>query len=486
MAFVRTFSVALALRIAFLSAAIVATVVTATMQGSKMMLALLFGAIATGLAFSLFRYVNDTNRRLARFFESVRYSDFAIRFSSAKDKGDSFAEVNRQFNEVLEAFRQTRAEKEANLLFLNTIVQHLSAGILVFDTQSSVLVSNSAAFQLLGVYRLHHLHDLPERHKALSQFVQKLTSKGKMLYQPETNRQLAVQGVSVSLQGRAVRLLTLQNIHPELQRKEVDAWRNLTRVLRHEIMNSVTPIVSLVETAQEIVKHDLPQNAATTDLTEALDVVAVRSRGLVNFVEAYRSFSAIPQPRIEDISAKNLLERVVQMAASETKDLNIKIESFVQPETLRLHADAGQLEMVLLNLVKNAREAFGTVDGERYTVDGERETRGRDDKTPPTVHPEPPTVNREPQTVNRPPATGQRITLRAGADDKGRSFIEVEDNGPGIPTELLEEIFIPFFTTKPTGSGVGLSISKQIMQLHGGDIRVSTSTGGGARFVLEF
>lgn len=464
MAIVRSFSVALAGRIAMLSAAIVGAVVVAMLEKPLFALSFLLTLIAVGIAYSLFRYVNDTNRRLARFFESVRYSDFAIRFSSAKDKGDSFAEVNRQFNEVLEAFRQTRAEKEANLLFLNTIVQHLSAGILVFDAQSGVLVSNSAAFQLLGVYRLHHLHDLPERHKALTQFVQNLTTKGKMLYQPETNRQLAVQGVSVSLQGRAVRLLTLQNIHPELQRKEVDAWRNLTRVLRHEIMNSVTPIVSLVETAQEIVRQDLPKNPATDDLTEALEVVAVRSRGLVKFVEAYRSFSAIPQPRMEDISAKVLLDRVVQLAVSENKDQNIRIESFVQPETLRLRADAGQLEMVLLNLVKNAREALGILPaGNAQIVDRS-------------------TIPKSPD----PQITSARIILRAGADTKGKPFIEVEDNGPGIPTELLEEIFIPFFTTKPTGSGVGLSISKQIMQLHGGDIRVSTAIGGGARFVLEF
>lgn len=454
MALVRSFSIALIWRITLLCLFISGTVMAAMWPMPMYGLSFLMGLGALSMAFSLYRYVNDTNRRLARFFESVRYSDFAIRFSSARDKGDSFAEVNRQFNEVLEAFRQTRAEKEANLLFLNTIVQHLSAGILVFDAQSGVLVSNSAAFQLLGVYRLHHLHDLPERHKALSQFVQNLKSKGKMLYQPETNRQLAVQGVSVSLQGRAVRLLTLQNIHPELQRKEVDAWRNLTRVLRHEIMNSVTPIVSLVETAQDIVQHDLPRNAATDDLTEALEVVAVRSRGLVNFVEAYRSFSAIPQPRLADISAKTLLERVVQLAVSENKDQVITIESFVQPENLRLQADAGQLEMVLLNLVKNAREAYHANPSSNSAV------------------------------VN--PVLQPRITLRAGADPRGRPFIEVEDNGPGIPTELLEEIFIPFFTTKSTGTGVGLSISKQILQLHGGDIRVSTSVGGGARFVLEF
>lgn len=447
MAFVRSFSFSFAWRIFALSGSLAAAVAAAMWQQPLWGLSLFFSVLAIVLAFNLFRYVNDTNRRLARFFESVRYSDFAIRFSSAKDKGESFADVNRQFNEVLEAFRQTRAEKEANLLFLNTIVQHLTTGILVFDAQSGVLVSNSAAFQLLGVYRLHHLHDLPERHKALTQFVQNLQSKGKMLYQPETNRQLAVQGVSISLQGRAVRLLTLQNIHPELQRKEVDAWRNLTRVLRHEIMNSVTPIVSLVETAQEIVQQDLPQNPSTADLKEALEVVAVRSRGLVNFVEAYRSFSAIPTPRLEDISAKTLLERVAHLAASERNNLNIQIESFVQPEDLQLHADAGQLEMVLLNLVKNARESFGN---------------------------------------GLPDHNQLRITLRAGADARGKPFIEVEDNGPGIPSELIEEIFIPFFTTKSTGTGVGLSISKQIMQLHGGDIRVSTSLDGGARFVLEF
>lgn len=443
MALLRTFSLALAWRIALLGAAIALSVCMAMLQEPQFALSVLFAIVSIGLAVGLFRYVNDTNRRLARFFESVRYSDFAIRFSSAKDKGDSFAEVNRQFNEVLEAFRQTRAEKEANLLFLNTIVQHLSAGILVFDAQSGVLVSNSAAFQLLGVYRLHHLGDLPERHRALIHFVQNLSSKGKMLYQPETNRQLAVQGVSVNLQGRSVRLLTLQNIHPELQRKELDAWRNLTRVLRHEIMNSVTPIVSLVETAQEIVQHDLPKNAATADLTEALEVVALRSRGLVNFVEAYRSFSAIPQPKPVEIRAKSLLDRVIQLSASEAKANNVNLEYFIQPEGLTLQADPDQIEMVLLNLVKNAREAL------------------KDTPQP-------------------------AIVFRVGMDPKSRPFIEVEDNGPGVPPELLEEIFIPFFTTKSTGTGVGLSISKQIMQLHGGDIRVSTSPGGGARFVLEF
>lgn len=454
MALARTFPAALAWRIVLLSGAIAAVALTATYwRNYWLALVLLLPAIFAALG--LFHYVNDTNRRLARLFESIRYSDFAIRFSSAREKGATFAEVNRQFNEVLEAFRQTRAEKEANLLFLNTLVQNLSTGLLAFDAQSGVIISNQAAFQLLGVYRLHHLNDLPERHAPLAQFVRQLNAKGKILYQPEAGRQLAVQGVNLSLMGRAVRLLTLQNIHPELQHKELDAWRNLTRVLRHEIMNSVTPIISLVETAQDIVQHDLAETSATADLAEALEVVAARSRGLVNFVDAYRSFSALPAPRFEDFPAKKLFAQVVSLAAAECKAQGIKLETFILPEDLQLHADPAQLEMVLLNLIKNARESIEAV---------QQKGKGAGDE----------------------PAKEFRITLRAGADGKGRPFIEVEDSGPGIPPELLDEVFIPFFTTKTSGSGVGLSISKQILQLHGGDIRVSSQPGAGARFVLEF
>ena len=447
---IRSFPAVFAWRIVLLAALLLGAAYSVLASPRQYLFAFAFLVAALVSAFSLFHYVNDTNRRLARFFESVRYSDFAIRFSSAKEKGDSFAEVNREFNEVLEAFRQTRAEKEANLLFLNTIVQHLGTGILAFDAQLGVLLSNNAAFQVLGVYRLHHLHDLPERHKLLSQFVQSLTTRNKLLYQPEAGRQLSIQGVSLNLQGRAVRLITLQNIHPELQRKELDAWRDLTRVLRHEIMNSVTPIVSLIETMQDIVRTDLKKSTssgALADLEEALDVVAARSRGLMDFVQAYRSFTAIPPPKVEPVSVRKLLERVVQLAAADLKNAAILSEVFVVPEDLHLQADASQIEMVLLNLVKNAREAFQSVPGEE---------------------------------------SDQRITLRAGADHKGRACIEVEDNGPGIAPDLREEIFIPFFTTKVTGTGVGLSISKQIMQLHGGDIRVGTATGGGARFVLDF
>ncbi len=401
--------------------------------------------LAAIVGWSLYRYVGDTNRRLTRFLESVRYSDFAVRFSAGTERGASFEQLNQQFNEVLEAFRQTRAEKEANLLFMNAVVQHLSVGVLAFDSQNTLLISNNSAFQLLGAYRFAHLDDLPGTHRVLVDFIENLRSKGRILYQPDSGRQIAVQGVSLNLQGRNVRLVTLQNIHSELQRKEVDAWRDLTRVLRHEIMNSVTPIVTIVETMQVIVEADLPPGEAKADLEEALDVVATRSRSLVDFVEAYRTFSSIPQPRIETVQLKKIVEQAAALVAVDFKSNNIAWK--VQWETnadITLPADHGQIEMVLLNILKNAKEA----------------------------------------TLDQVPAPS--ITLRAGLDAKGSVYIAVDDNGPGINPELLEEIFIPFFTTKNTGTGVGLSISKQIMQLHGGDLYANSTMGKGSTFVLAF
>jgi nitrogen fixation/metabolism regulation signal transduction histidine kinase len=410
------------------------------------LLAVLFTIGSISIAsYSLFRYVTDTNRRLARFFESIRYSDFAVRFSLGAEKGDSFSELNREFNEVLEAFRQTRAEKEAGLLFMQAVVQHLSTGVLAFDATGNLIISNNAAFQLMGVYRIKSLKDLPEDHHLLAEFTESLHSKGKMLYQPELGRQISVQGVALSLQGRNIRLITLQNIHPELQRKESDAWRNLTRVLRHEIMNSVTPIVTIIETMKDIVHTDLKHTGATADLEEALDVVASRSRSLMDFVEAYRSFSTVPQPRTETLSTARLLDRVVALVAADLKKANITfITPAIDPQ-LTITADAGLIEMVLINLIKNAREAF---------------------TYPSTAIP--------------------TITLHALSNTKGNVQILVTDNGPGIEPELLDEIFIPFFTTKTTGTGVGLSISRQIMQLHGGDLSVSSAPGKGSIFIMGF
>lgn len=442
----KSFLLQITWRIAILTAVVAAGTVWALRGETPVLAGIITLGVVVVLGASLYRYTTETNRRLSRFFESVRYSDFAVRFSSGETKGESFGDLNKQFNEVLEAFRQARAEKEANLLFLNAVVQHLTTGILAFDAANNLLVSNNTAFQLLGVYRVNNLRDLPSDHRLLVEFAENLRSKGKMLYQPDSGRQISVQGVALNLQGRNVRLITLQNIHPELQRKELDAWRNLTRVLRHEIMNSVTPIVTIVDTMKEIVHTDLKHTGATADLEEALDIVATRSRSLMDFVEAYRSFSSVPPPKLETFPVKKIVDHVATLVASDLKksDIAFTVEPF--PEDLQVTADPGQTEMVLLNLIKNACES----------LTGEN------------------------------PVTSPAIRLQAGADARGNVSITVSDNGHGVPPDLIEEIFIPFFTTKVTGTGIGLSISKQIMQQQGGDIRVVSSAEQGAMFVMQF
>lgn len=451
----RRFILGISWRVAVLTALILAASWAAVGEaGTWLGAALIFG-LALGMVFNLHYYVTDANRKISRFLESVRYSDFAVRYSTHNLKGETFAELNRQFNEVLEAFRQARAEKEANLQFLHTIVQHLSTGVLAFDQTGNLLLSNTAAFQLLGIYRLRQIADLPDNHRELAQLLRNLKSKGKALYQPEPGRQLAVQGAALVLRGQPVRLVTLQNIFPELQSKELEAWQNLTRVLRHEIMNSVAPIASLIGTMQTIVKEELPRNtdnaAALTDLDEALDLVADRSRGLMNFVDAYRQFSAVPKPKPTEFPVKKLLDKIAQLLGPSLKNAGITLETQLEPDGLMLTADPEQIEMILINLVKNAREAMGTADGTSLK-------------------------NQNPKLV----------TIKSGTGETGRVFIEVADTGTGIDAQLMEEIFIPFFTTKESGTGVGLSLSKQIMQLHGGNIRVASMPGEGARFVLEF
>ncbi len=409
-----------------------------------------FGSIAlTWQTISLYTYVTSINRKLTRFLESVRYSDFAIAFKSDNELGESFKDLNAQINEVLDAFRQARAEKEANLQYLNTIVQHVSVGLLSFDTVGNVELVNQAALRLLGIYRLRQLSELQAAHPALVALFQGTGRSEPTVYQTQERTELSVRCTAVRLRGRQVTLVSLQNIHPELQRKELEAWQNLTNVLRHEIMNSVTPIVSLVGTMQQIVDSELTGMTQTDSVTEsisdlrmALSTIENRGRGIMRFVDAYRHFTTIPQPRLADVSVEHLLKTVLALVQPDFQRRQITVPPLVVSPPLTILADADQIEMVLLNLIRNAIESM---------IDW----------------PDP------------------AIWIDARASDN-RVGIRVRDNGPGIEPEALEKIFIPFFTTKKTGSGIGLSLSRQIMQLHGGQLTVESSPGQGSTFTLLF
>ncbi|ADB40561.1 sensor histidine kinase [Spirosoma linguale] len=411
------------------------------------------------LSVNLYRYVTSVNRKLTRFLESVRYSDFAVAFRADSNLGPSFHELNDQFNEVLDAFRQARAEKEANLHYVNTIVQHVSVGLLTFDATGQVELVNQTALRLLGIYRLRTLNDLQATHPDLADMLRSSTnSSTPVSYQTGADGELSVRCTAVRLRGRLVTVASMQNIRSELQQRELDAWQNLTKVLRHEIMNSITPIVSLAGTMRDIVETDLvplslpeytgqqsPAELAfvaesVNDLRDALTTIEQRGAGIMQFVDAYRHFTTIPQPVFADVSVEQLLRNVVHLVQADAQKHQVAI-SVSSPE-LAIRADAAQIEMVLLNLIKNAVESLGKTPNPAIRIEAE--------------------------------AMGTRVVIR------------VTDNGAGIEPEALEQIFIPFYTTKKTGSGIGLSLSRQIMQLHNGQLTAESIPGQGSTFSLMF
>ena len=440
----RHFSVVIAIRIILIILSILVIEWLASLQTNVNLIYVLGGIFVFVQGSLLFQYVTNVNRKLTYFLESVRYSDFTINFRHDNKMGKTFQELNQQFNEVLHAFRQARAEKEANLQYLNTIVQHIGTGLITFDSTGQVNLINNAALRMLGIYRLHQLSELKDKHPRLYELLSNLDSGVRELYRTPNDQPLALQGAAIQMRGMWVRIVVLQNIQTELQQQEVESWQNLTRVLRHEIMNSMTPIVSLVGTMRLIVNEDIEKSTtdqeAVNDLKEALQTLEKRSKGMMQFVNAYRDFTTLPKPVFANLNVGELLQEVIQLLQTDLTRSGVLWKLSVKPETLTIKADAGQIQQVLINLIKNASESFSQ-------------------------------------------QTDRLITLSAYQNDN-LAIIEVQDNGDGIEPEAIDNIFIPFYTTKKTGSGIGLSLSRQILQQHNGQLNVVSEVGKGTVFSL--
>lgn len=412
----------------------------------------LFLVLEGFLVANLMHYVENTNRKLSRFLESVRYSDFTSGYTADNKLGKSFKELNRSFNQVLDAFREARAEKEEHLLYLNTVVHHVAVGLISFDNQGNVGLYNNAARKMLQVVHLKNIKGLQKQHVVLYKILQELPAGGKTLLRESNESQLTIHAIELKLRGKTFKLVSLQNIQPELEQKEIEAWQNLTKVLRHEIMNSMTPIASLTETLNDILQEDLVQgengsytieNEPVEDLKEGLLTVRNRSKGLIRFVDDYRNYTNIPVPKFSTLSLKLLFARVNKLMKLNFQKNKVDFICHLEPEQLEIFADEELVEMVLINLLKNAHESVS--------------------------HAEKPTIQ-----------------LRGYQDEMQRVLIAVEDNGPGIISDALDSIFIPFFTTKKGGSGIGLSLSRQIMQMHGGSIAATSVPNQKTVFTLKF
>ena len=414
-----------------------------------------FAALLTGFIIVLqlteiFRFVSQTNRKLTRFLESVKYSDFISGFASDNKLGRSFKDLNIAFNEVLEAFRKARSEKEEQGQYLNTVVQQVRTGILSFDSDGNVQLINTNARRFMGITSIRNIHELIQQNPKLFHAINSVESGKSELYKGSNELYLTIQSTELRIRGIDVKLVTLQNIQPELQKQELEAWQNLTRVLRHEIMNSITPISSLTSTLREILDHEMTKmenhyelkEEGADDLREGLSTIENRSKGLIKFIDAYREYTSLPKPVIQTVRLRDLIEKVAQLMRTELKRTHIDFHFECTSEYLTIQADIEMIEQVLINLLKNAIEAL-------------LET--------------------------------EKPTLRLiGRYDESAVKIEVIDNGSGIIKEALEHIFVPFYTTKRSGSGIGLSLSRQIMQMHNGSITVESEPDVKTIFTLRF
>jgi two-component system nitrogen regulation sensor histidine kinase NtrY len=394
---------------------------------------------------NLYKYVTSLNRKMKRLFESIQYQDFAITFKADNKLGESFRDLNNDLNAVINSFNQVRAEREATLHFINAIIHQINVGILSYDTEGKIEINNQAANKLLKVYRLKHISDIEKQNPSIFECIASLKSgEPKLLSLPENDLSFSV--TEIQMRGRKIRLVAIHNIRSELQIKELEAWQNLTKVLRHEIMNSVTPIVSLAETMKDIVENEIKANnqkeqESIDDLKDALQTVQRRGSGIMKFVNAYREFTSIPTPNKYYATASQLLKTLEGIFAQKALESKVKISYEVESD-FETFIDIEQIEQVLINIVKNAFEVENESENKTISI---------------TVHTE-----------------------------NGTKTIEIADNGLGIEKELQEKIFIPFYTTKKTGSGIGLSLSRQIMQLNDGNINFYQNQPSGAVFVLQF
>lgn len=382
--------------------------------------------------------------------DKIKFDDVSQTF-----KAEGADEATKQFcvylNESVNRLKNSRREKDSEHQFFKNIVQHVGIGILTFDDDGVIQIINTAAKRLLKVDRAEKLDDLNGVDPSLVESFKKLKTGGRELLQLKTGDetvQLSIFAIELTLRGKPMKLISMSNIQTELEEKEMKAWQDLVRVLTHEIMNSVTPISSLAT----VVEGELDSKIKTEnlqlskeeigDMHLSLQTISKRSAGLIRFVKEFKNLTHVPKPKLVEVEIKVLLEELTMLHKKELADNGVAVEVKLESDDLKVLADKTMIEQVIINLIKNAIQAFDNQLTKKIVI---------------TAH-----------------------------DSDGHVIISVKDNGNGIDADALEKIFIPFFTTKKTGSGIGLSLSRQIMRQHGGQISVKSKLGEGTEFVLRF
>jgi nitrogen fixation/metabolism regulation signal transduction histidine kinase len=398
----------------------------------------------------LIRFVNKTNRSIARFLFAIKHDDISINLSERKS-GGSFAELQSAFEEIMYTYKDAKIEKEANFHYLKHIIEHIKVGIISIENEEDIVLFNLPAERILNVMGVKNWQILGEKQRHFVKEIEKLGNEGKGLIEFTSNQEVKTLSVDISSMkslDKQYKVITFQDIKSEIELKEIEAWHKLIRILTHEIMNSITPITSLTETMQTMLSKDGIQKPLHTlddetigDLLFSLKTIEKRSNGLIDFVGDYRKLTRVPQPVFEAVEVTALLQGIESLMRPTLEKEQIEMYVEIDPNLESLPLDPKLIEQVLLNLITNSKHALRGID--------------------------------------RP-----KIELKSYQINDA-VFISVSDNGTGIPKKEIQEIFTPFFSTKEEGSGIGLSLSKQIMHLHSGRISVSSTPNECTSFVLK-
>ena len=398
----------------------------------------------------LIYFINHTNRELARLFFAVRHGDFSISFKQVP-LSNSFKELQRGMSELIDAYKQVKIEREAQYQFLQLLVNQLQVGIISITNDEVVLI-NPTAEALIRMTGLKNWKHILEHNPEFADHISQLGGSGRKLAEIKSHDEVKVFSVDVSthlILEKEHLLITLQDINSEIEQKEIEAWHKLIRILTHEIMNSITPISSLTETMLSLLTDKNGNQKAIgtmndesiSDIRFSLNTIQNRSEGLLHFVENYRKLTRLPKPVPELVNIRSFLLGIEKLMKDALQRNDIQLSVTVGDGSLTANFDPSLMEQVIINLITNSTHALEGCSTKQIQVKG--------------YH----------------------------ADNS--VIVEIADTGKGIPEKDLKEIFIPFFSTKKEGSGIGLSLSKQIISQHGGRIKVTSAPEKGTIFFIQ-